>query len=65
MRVSKTFYHNKFEVSFKVKNKQIFYTVFKWNDEGINRSSISSGKYNNEHPKDLITLETNGENKNG
>lgn len=62
MRVPKTFYHNKSEVSFKVKNKQIFYTIYKWNDEGINRASIHTAKYNNEDPKSLITSETNGEN---
>lgn len=61
MRVPKTFYHNKFEVSFKVKNKQIFYTIFKWNDEGANRSSLKSGIYNNENPKDLITSEIKSE----
>lgn len=63
MRVPKTFYHDKFEVSFKVKNKQVLYTVFKWNDEGTNRASLKSGKYNNENPKDLITSEIKSEQK--
>ena len=63
MRVPKTFYQDKFEVSFKVKNKQIFYTVFKWNNEGINRASLITRKYNNENPKDLITKEIKSEQK--
>lgn len=57
MRVPKTLYHNGFVVMFHVKNKEIFYDVYKWSKDGLNDALIKSGKYNNENPKDLITLE--------
>ena len=63
MRVPKTFYSNKFEVSFNVKNNQVFYSITRWSDDGTIRALLSTGKYNNENPKDLIPLETNGVNK--
>ena len=56
MRVPKIFYDNGFEVSFHVKNKEVFYYIWKWSEDGFIRG-LKSGKYNNENPKDLITLE--------
>ena len=63
MRVPKTFYSNGFEISFKVKNKEVFYYVWKLSDDGFVRGLLSSGKYNGENPKDLITLEIKSEQK--
>ena len=57
MRVPKTFYNNGSVVGFCVKNKQILYAVWKWSNDGTNRALLSTGKYNGENPKDLITLE--------
>ena len=56
MRVPKTFYDNGFVVTFHVKNKDIFYEIFKWSEDGILSALLKTGKYNNENPKDLITL---------
>ena len=63
MRVPKTFYHNWFEVCFRVKNKEIFYDILKWSEDGLNLALLKYGKYNCENPKDLITLEIKSEQK--
>ena len=57
MRVPKTFYDKGFVVRFTVKHKQIFHNIYKWSKDGVNLGKITTGKYNNEDPKDLITLE--------
>lgn len=59
MIIPKAYYDNKFEIHFSVRKKTMFYTIFKWNDDGTNRASIHTAKYNNEDPKSLITSEIN------
>ena len=63
MRVPKTFYHNKCEVCFRVKNNEIFYDILKWSEDGSNLALLKYGKYNNENPKDLIPSEIKSEQK--
>ena len=55
IRVPKTIYLDEFIVGFHVKNKQLFYDVMKWERGGTVLALLSSGKYNNEDPKSLIT----------
>ena len=57
MRIPKTFYDKQYQISFNVKDGQIFYHINKWSEDGTNLSLLKTGKYNNENPKDLITLE--------
>jgi hypothetical protein len=57
MRVPKTFYSNGFMINFTVKHKEIFYHIHKWNIFGNTLSLLSTGKYNNQDPKFLITSE--------
>jgi hypothetical protein len=63
LRVPKTFYHYGSVITFYVKTKEIFYNLNKWNESGTNLALLSTGKYNNEDPKDLITLEIKSEQK--
>ena len=63
MIIPKTFYSNGFLVGFRAKNKEIFYNLSKWDESGTNLALISTGKYNGEDPKSLITLEIKSENK--
>ena len=60
MRIAKTFYSDGFMVNFTVKKNGIYYHVYKWSKDGVNLGKITTGKYHNENPKDLITLETRG-----
>ena len=50
-------------ISFRVVKKEIFYYLYKWNEDALMFSLLLEGKYNNENPKDLITLEIKSEQK--
>lgn len=54
IRVPKPIYDDKFVMNFKVKNKEINYTISKWNDEGTKLSSLVSEKLLDQEPKTVL-----------
>ena len=63
MRVPKCIYYDHFVTEFYTKNKERFFCISKWNESGTNLALISTGKYNDEDPKSLITDEIKSEQK--
>lgn len=54
IRTPKIIYKNGFVMSFHVVNKEIHYVIYKWNEEGINRVSIASGKLGTQDPQQIL-----------
>ena len=50
----KTIYKYSLVMEFKVKNNEIYYTLKKWDEQGINQSLILSAKLENKNPDDII-----------
>ena len=43
-------------MSFHVVNKEIHYTIYKWNEDGTNRGSIAGGKLGDKSPQQILDL---------
>jgi len=54
IRTPKTIYQDKFIMSFHVISKEIYYTIYKWSDDGTNRGSITSGKLGGQSPQQIL-----------
>lgn len=50
----KTIYSNGLVIEFYVKNKQVFYKLSKWVDQGSSLSLIESKKLGDQSPDDII-----------
>lgn len=50
----KTIYKYSLVMEFKVKNKEVYYTLKKWDQQGINQSLILSAKLGDQSPDDII-----------
>ena len=60
IRTPKVIYKNKHVMTFYVNNKEIYYTIYKWADDGLSRFAIATGKLGTQNPQDILnsTLQT-------
>ena len=54
IRCPRPIYNDKIVVDFKVRNKEVHYIIYKWNDDGTVRSDVDSGKLGDQSPQQIM-----------